>query len=78
MPPGRLTQIIEVLESDIVVRSIHDVKATEMGKQKHKITLKNELHIFILSHKFGVIIVNIRITIVNSRVMIVHTSGFHR
>ncbi|XP_031553608.1 zinc transporter 9-like [Actinia tenebrosa] len=31
MPPARLKQIIEVLESDIIVRSIHDVKATEMG-----------------------------------------------
>lgn len=31
IPINRLHQIIEVLESDIVVRSIHDVKATEMG-----------------------------------------------
>ncbi|EDO40485.1 predicted protein [Nematostella vectensis] len=31
IPPERLRQIIEVLESDIVVRSIHDVKATELG-----------------------------------------------
>lgn len=31
IPVNRLQQIIEVLESDIVVRSLHDVKATEMG-----------------------------------------------
>ncbi|CAH3114635.1 unnamed protein product [Pocillopora meandrina] len=31
IPVNRIQQIIEVLESDIVVRSIHDVKATEMG-----------------------------------------------
>lgn len=31
IPVNRLQQIIEVLESDIVVRSIHDVKATELG-----------------------------------------------
>lgn len=29
--PDRLRQIINVLENDIMVRSIHDVKATEMG-----------------------------------------------
>eukprot|EP00795_Rhopilema_esculentum_P000261 gene261-9909_t len=29
--PDRLRQIIEILENDIMVRSIHDVKATEMG-----------------------------------------------
>jgi len=31
MHPDRLRRIIEVLENDIMVRSIHDVKATEMG-----------------------------------------------
>eukprot|EP00794_Sanderia_malayensis_P007174 gene7174-7980_t len=29
--PDRLRQIIEILENDLMVRSIHDVKATEMG-----------------------------------------------
>ncbi|XP_012566700.1 proton-coupled zinc antiporter SLC30A9, mitochondrial isoform X1 [Hydra vulgaris] len=29
--PDRLRQIINILENDIMVRSIHDVKATEMG-----------------------------------------------
>lgn len=31
IPEERLKQIIDVLEQDIMVRSIHDVKATEMG-----------------------------------------------
>lgn len=31
IPPSRLKEIIEILESDIMIRSIHDVKATDMG-----------------------------------------------
>ncbi|CAB4024131.1 Zinc transporter 9, partial [Paramuricea clavata] len=31
IPEDRLKQIMDVLEQDIMVRSIHDVKATELG-----------------------------------------------
>ena len=33
IPPENLKEIIERLESDIMIRSIHDIKATDMGEQ---------------------------------------------
>ncbi len=31
IPPERLRKIVELLESDIIIRSVHDIKATDMG-----------------------------------------------